>query len=573
MEITKFDPVLCKTLIDQKKIEEAKAYVRQYFFRYTNKILFFNGIDFKLYNYKDIVNLVPSDLQCKFVTIDDDQRIKKTVFSVRTFLTQTEFMKTEYIPTIDFTRNDMIFSREIAMRYGKTIQHYVNMARSLNNDIVNRQAKRTKSNLKGLELIYTHIREVICSSNLEMYEYTLNFFAATFGGRKLRKALIWQSGERTGKGIILNNVIKRILGDRMHKTSSVESLLKYSNPFEGRTLVNFDELPHSGDYKGVSDVLKSLITEPTFESRAMYSGGYTMPNTFNIIVTSNNDSILLTQSNNSRYVVNDISEKRIGDTDYFDTLKQATDNMDVLKLFYDEMMNRFTTTVDDWNEDLMPSSESRKTKLIEALPKIYKYLKEEFVLKGLDLHRRTNLFLQDYKDETGDKTTPNKIGRYLKDLGIVPKKRSNNDGYDYRISCEDLTTEYEKRGWIDDVVDVVNPDEDKQNIMNDLNYKCKYEDLLEKFNNLQKKVQETSDQTKPQKTETKQKKKKAEPVPVIKNIMKLTKVPIKKPAKDDEEDDEDEEDEEEEKDDEDDEEDEKGDDVDLDDIADKMFDF
>jgi ABC-type polar amino acid transport system ATPase subunit/GNAT superfamily N-acetyltransferase len=42
------------------------------------------------------------------------------------------------------------------------------------------------------------------------------------------------------------------------------------------------------------------------------------------------------------------------------------------------MMERFNTKCNDWNEDIMPETESRKLKIIEALPQLYKYIKEQF---------------------------------------------------------------------------------------------------------------------------------------------------------------------------------------------------
>ena len=38
-------------------------------------------------------------------------------------------------------------------------------------------------------------------------------------------------------------------------------------------------------------------------------------------------------------------------------------------------MNIRFKKLDEWNEDDMPFTESRKTKIIEALPQFYKYIK------------------------------------------------------------------------------------------------------------------------------------------------------------------------------------------------------
>ena len=119
----------------------------------------------------------------------------------------------------------------------------------------------------------------------------------------------------------------------MFETSSIENVEQYTKGFEGRTRINLDELPVSGTSKILQDSLKALITEPHFDCRAMSNQGYEQKNTFNIIITSNNNSISLTQSNNIRYFVNTVSDKYSGNknTEYFKTLHK-TINKEVVKI-------------------------------------------------------------------------------------------------------------------------------------------------------------------------------------------------------------------------------------------------
>ena len=221
-------------------------------------------------------------------------------------------------------------------------EKFVNMGKPMNIDTT-KKIEMTSEIRKSIDLIYQHIKEVLCSNNEELSEYTLNFIACTFGGRKVRKCLYFQSNERTGKGIIMNDLLKAILGDRMYKTNSIESICKYTKPFEGCSLLNFDELPHCENYKGLQDLLKGLITEPTFNCRDMFTTGYEQINSFNIIITTNNDGVSLTQTNKERFIINDVSEHRIGDTEYFKKLGKAINNSNVRHCFYQEMIERFTT--------------------------------------------------------------------------------------------------------------------------------------------------------------------------------------------------------------------------------------
>jgi hypothetical protein len=154
----------------------------------------------------------------------------------------------------------------------------------------------------------------------------------------------------------------------------------------------------------------------------------------------------------------DISEENIGNNDYFKALSKAIKSKHVLENFYNDMMERFKTICPNWNEDIMPETETRKLKIIEALPQLYKYIKEEFILKNTGIEQRTDLFLQEYKFITKDKISPQKIGRMLKEIVIVSIKLSNNAGYIYKISKEELLKVFTEKKWIDETIDLINDD-------------------------------------------------------------------------------------------------------------------
>ena len=477
MDSLKFSVKHGSKLIKDEQVEDLRQYIKQFFFKYLTQVFFFDGASFKLYELEQAQKLIPKDWEIK---------TKRESISFKNYLKDSDFMQDEYIPTIDFNKPKM-FSKKVIINGQRIKNNYLNMAKPMNQEIVTVASKRTESTLNELGLVYEHINDVLCSSDKSMNEYVLNFFACTFGGRKLRKALILQSAERTGKGQIINGLLNSILGDRMFKTNSVETITKYNKNFEGCALINFDELPHCDNYKGLQDILKGLITEPTFTCRDMYSSGYDQLNTFNIIITSNNDSIGLTQNNNSRYVVLDISEHRIGDTSYFQNLTKALNNVDVKRAFYEDMIERFET-LSEWSEDVIPESESRKTKIIEALPCIYKFIKEEFILKSCDLNMKTNDFFDFYKDKTKDKTTVNKIGRFLTKLDIKPVKMSNNAGYKYIKTSKELLDTFQKLNFMDETVDhISNNDPEPETEIENI-YKSKYEDLLKKFQDLERQL-------------------------------------------------------------------------------------
>jgi hypothetical protein len=453
-----FDVLHCKVLLNNKDISLVKKYVMKFFFKSQGKIFFYTGEKYILYEKNDAKNLIPIDLVKTIKTVSADQEtVSKEEFRLRNFLESSEFMSVEYVPTIDFNK-EQIFTVPKIIRGVKININYLNMYRTLPTETLE-VYKHTCEIDKSIKMLEDHILNVWCAENEDMFEYVMNFMSCTFGGRKLRKCLYLQSNERSGKGLPLN-FFNKILGDRMYKTNSVESITKYTKPFEGCVLLNFDELPQDSNssWKSISDNLKGLITEPTFTSRDMYSGGYSQVNTFNIIITTNNDAIVLTQTNNERYVCLDISEKMIGNTTYFEKLSKAIDRNDVRAAFYNKMMKRFKT-LENWNEEKVPSTKSKDIKIIEGLPIIYKYIKERFILKNKSISIKTVDFFATYFKNSNDRTSKNKIGKNLSRIGITPKKRSDN-AYDYRFDSKALMELFKKNRWIDELTDVINEDND-----------------------------------------------------------------------------------------------------------------
>ena len=146
----------------------------------------------------------------------------------------------------------------------------------------------------------------------------------------------------------------------MYKTSSTEDILKYTKPFEGYSLLNFDELPVEQQWKSISDVIKGLVTEPTFNCRNMHEAGYIQKNTFNIVITTNNNAIVMTQTNVMRWVTTDIDESKAEDKEYFKKLQTAMSKQEVQKAFYQMMMKRFhNDKVKKWNEDEIPETNTK----------------------------------------------------------------------------------------------------------------------------------------------------------------------------------------------------------------------
>ena len=218
----KFDVVYLKSLLDENKVKELEAYLRKFFFRYKTKIFFFDGVVFELYDQDKALKLIPNDCVLeKMVADEETKKFKKVFYNVKSYIQSTDFMQYEFLPSIDFSQG-LKNTKQRTINTVSIQETFFEIAKPMAIDVNSKPMEIINELKQGLHLIDKHLYEVWCSKNNELYEFVLNFIACSLGGRKLRKCINIQTPKRTGKGIIINNLLGEILGDRMYKTSSVE---------------------------------------------------------------------------------------------------------------------------------------------------------------------------------------------------------------------------------------------------------------------------------------------------------------------------------------------------------------
>ena len=109
---------------------------------------------------------------------------------------------------------------------------------------------------------------------------------------KTRTGTAWvlHGTEGTGKGLLINNILKPILGKAHVKTTRMEELNEKYNPFmKACFLVFVDEVQTKAldNEKGVMAKLRNFITEPTVGIREMHKGTSDYDNYTNWIFASN----------------------------------------------------------------------------------------------------------------------------------------------------------------------------------------------------------------------------------------------------------------------------------------------
>ena len=448
-------------LMDERKYNDADDYVANYFYKGDTCIFYRDNKknQFISYGLKDVHEILPNDLKVY------KNGNSKPDYDAKNLLKSTSFFNDQFEPIINFHKDDYLYYEKNDKGYD---MGYMNMAKPQRSfETVNAVREDYEDDLK---MVYDHIKKVWANDDNEMYDWIMNFNACTVTGkRKLRKCLYLPCDkERAGRGSILT-FFNNILGERMFRTSSSEDITKYTKMLEGRCCINIDDMPVENSNKAtVSEALKKLISDDTFGCRNMRQVSYTQKNTFNIYITSQYDCILISESNNKRYVIADINTCYVDNHKYFTKLNKVLHKPEVQKFFYEDMIKLYNEKYDlhtlknPWNEDDVPHSKVKAQKLIASLPRSLKWIKEKYILNNKDINETTTAFFRKYYDESSDRSSRQNINKNFKKIGLLPKKKrvGSETYYYYTMSAAELYNAFDKREWIDKEIDLINNNEE-----------------------------------------------------------------------------------------------------------------
>ena len=474
-KVNKYDIIfdldhLSKLMHSDNFIINVPNYLNKFFFKYGSDVFYDNSQTFKLLSRDEAKKLIPNNYFKTIIKKDNDKEKIKNI-RLSEYFDSDLFLKTnesklviEYDKEYKYQKNEFVRGFEVKF-------NYLNMKKDLPMNY-NKELLMTDTIKEGVNMFFNHIKSALCSDNETEYTVVKRFLASSVMGHKLKIALILQSlKEQVGKGTVIN-FMQELLGDRFHKSSHPEEVISYTKCFEGCTLINLDEVPIAGSFKTYNDSMKSLITEPTFHCRAMREQPYQQKNTFNIIITSNNNSVLLSQSNNVRYYIPTCSNKLQGDKDYFDKLHKFLKNDDIKIAIFKEFEKIYNIEVKpyNWNGSNEELTSSKRNKIIEALPPIVKYIKNNYLLEKKGINEPVKDFELNFKLlYPRDNSSTITIGHYMSELNIECKRVVNKyfNGRKYIISFENLKQSFINKEWLtqDDTIEL----EDNEEIKKDEN--------------------------------------------------------------------------------------------------------
>jgi hypothetical protein len=171
-------------------------------------------------------------------------------------------------------------------------------------------------------LFQRHIREVICSDDLEIFKYVISWMANAVQkpGYQANTAIALRGGQGTGKGAFVRGFGALFGVHFIHLDSTRHLTGNFNAHLHNAILVFADEAAWPGDKAGLG-ALKRLITEPTLSIERKGMDIFTVPNVIHLILASNEDWAVPAAIDERRFVVLDVDRSRQNDTPYFDALE------------------------------------------------------------------------------------------------------------------------------------------------------------------------------------------------------------------------------------------------------------
>lgn len=179
------------------------------------------------------------------------------------------------------------------------------------------------------DFILAHIHEVICSSDAIATEAMLNLMAWQIQhiGKPSRVIVIMKTKEhQAGKGLLLSETLLKIYGPSGFIPATTEQVVgKFNDALLGCVYMFLDEVMFSGDRKA-ADAIKRLATTTLYGIETKGLPVIQCPVAVNLWAATNHDVAAFIEEQDVRYWVLNVSEHRVGNTDYFTSLIEEIEN-------------------------------------------------------------------------------------------------------------------------------------------------------------------------------------------------------------------------------------------------------
>lgn len=185
-------------------------------------------------------------------------------------------------------------------------------------------------------LIKSHLAKILANGDplAERYNWNWAAWAVQNPGLPAEVALAFRGLKGTGKGL-WGHAVRTIFGQHGLYISSPGHLIGQFNGHLESCVFLFADEAFAVDDKKSESVLKALVTEPVMMVERKGIDARQVKNLLHVMMAANQDWVVPATGDERRFVVNEVSDARRGDKNYFDALFAERDNGGLEALFYD----------------------------------------------------------------------------------------------------------------------------------------------------------------------------------------------------------------------------------------------
>ena len=300
--------------------------------------------------------------------------------------------------------------------------------------------EQDKDKETDISLIINHIKNLTGNDD-ESYNYFIKWLAQIFQQPDILigTAVVFVSEQGTGKNIFLD-FLGRILGDKyFYSTQDTNHIYgRFAEGIKNKLLINLDEATGKDNFEN-SEKLKNLITAPKIQYEKKNVSSMTINNYARFIFSTNNETAVKVPYDDRRFFIVGCNNSIKNDRSYFKPLIKSFNNDNNALAFYKYLMDIDIKDYDFVNErpktdiykDMREVNKPRMALFMEY--KLMRAQENHFNIKSKLLFTQFQEWLKD-NGFNNHKTNTTKVGRYLKTVKGVEKKRTTS-GFIYKFDC------------------------------------------------------------------------------------------------------------------------------------------
>jgi hypothetical protein len=204
-------------------------------------------------------------------------------------------------------------------------------------------------------LLRNHTRDVVCQGNDLVFDYLMNWMARAVQepSKQGETAVVMQSGEGTGKGVLARAMVKLFGQHGMQLTQAKHVTGNFNAHMRDLCFLFGDEAFFAGD-RSHEGVLKGLITEPTLTIEGKFQNAVTVPNMLHAMLASNEKWVVPAGKDDRRYLVLEVAETHKNKPEYFVPLYAQLESGGYAAMLH-ELLNR---DISKFNVRRVPSTKA-----------------------------------------------------------------------------------------------------------------------------------------------------------------------------------------------------------------------